>query len=181
MKLALCNEVLRERPFAEQCRLAAAIGCTGLELAPFTLAEDPQALTEADGDRLRGVAAGHGLTIASLHWLLVAPPGLSLATPDVALDSLGWADEPLAANGGIQVNLDAGLSPFDGNYRAAMRRIEEFMQTLQAMPGVHDVTLRSSPVNADSSSTLSGKTLNADASAPAARFSLSLLFREARP
>ena len=104
-----------------------------------------------------------------------------LATPDVALDSLGWTDEPPTANGGIQVNLDAGLSPFDGNYRAAMRRIEEFMQTLQAMPGVHDVTLRSSPVNADSSSTLSGKTLNADASAPAARFSLSLLFREARP
>jgi hypothetical protein len=104
-----------------------------------------------------------------------------LPTPDVVLDSLGWTDEPPTANGGVKVNLDAGLSPFDGNYRAAMRRIEEFMQTLQAMPGVHDVTLRSSPVNADSSSTLSGMTLNADASAPAARFSLSLLFREARP
>lgn len=85
MKLALCNEVLREEPFAEQCRLAAAIGCTGLELAPFTLAPDPQTLTEAEGERLRRVAADHGLAIASLHWLLVAPPGLSLATPDAAL------------------------------------------------------------------------------------------------
>lgn len=85
MKLALCNEVLREHPFAEQCRLAAAIGCTGLELAPFTLAEDPQALTEADGERLRAIAADHGLAISSLHWLLVAPAGLSLATPDAAL------------------------------------------------------------------------------------------------
>jgi D-psicose/D-tagatose/L-ribulose 3-epimerase len=85
MKLALCNEVLRDRPYAEQCRLAAAIGCTGLELAPFTLAEDPQTLAEADGERLRRIAAEHGLAIASLHWLLVAPPGLSLATPDAAL------------------------------------------------------------------------------------------------
>jgi len=56
------------------------------------------------------------------------------------------------------------------------------MHTLQAMPGVQAVTLRSSPVNADSSSTLSGKTLNAEASdAPAARFGLSLRFREVRP
>jgi D-psicose/D-tagatose/L-ribulose 3-epimerase len=85
MKLALCNEVLRDRPYAEQCRQAAAIGCTGLELAPFTLADDPSALTEADGERLRHVAADHGLAIASLHWLLVAPAGLSLATADTAL------------------------------------------------------------------------------------------------
>ncbi len=85
MKLALCNEVLRDRPFAEQCRLAAAIGCTGLELAPFTLAEDPSTLSEADGEQLRRFTADHGLAIASLHWLLVAPAGLSLATPDAAL------------------------------------------------------------------------------------------------
>ncbi len=85
MKLALCNEVLRERPFAEQCRLAAAIGCTALEVAPFTLAADPSTLDEAEGARLRGIAAGHGLVISSLHWLLVAPAGLSLATPDAAL------------------------------------------------------------------------------------------------
>lgn len=85
MKLALCNEVLRERPFAEQCRLAAALGCTGLELAPFTLADDPATLTDADADRLRDIAADHGLVISSLHWLLVAPAGLSLATPDAAL------------------------------------------------------------------------------------------------
>jgi hypothetical protein len=47
---------------------------------------------------------------------------------------------------------------------------------------MHDVNLRSSPVNADSSSTLAGKTFgDGDANAPAARFGLSLLYREARP
>lgn len=87
MKLALCNEVLRERPFAEQCRLAAAIGCTGLELAPFTLAADPTTLGEAQAAECRHIAADHGLAISSLHWLLVQPAGLSLSTRDEALRS----------------------------------------------------------------------------------------------
>ncbi len=105
-----------------------------------------------------------------------------LAAPDITLDSLNWSDESPVPSGEVQVGIDAGLTPFDGNYRAAMQRIEGFMRSLQAMPGVQAVSLRSSPVNADSSSTLSGKTLNADtAGAPAARFSLSLLYREARP
>jgi D-psicose/D-tagatose/L-ribulose 3-epimerase len=85
MKLALCNEVLRHLPFEQQCRLAAALGCTGLELAPFTLAEDPSTLSEADARRLRAVASDHGLSICSLHWLLVKPEGLSISTPDAAL------------------------------------------------------------------------------------------------
>jgi sugar phosphate isomerase/epimerase len=85
LRLALCNEVLRGHGFAEQCRLAAAIGCTGLELAPFTLSADPSSLDDGTAARLRDTAAGHGLVIASLHWLLVAPPGLSIATPDAAL------------------------------------------------------------------------------------------------
>lgn len=85
MKLALCNEVLRDRPFAEQCRLAAAIGCTGLELAPFTLTEDPTTLGEAQAAECRRIAADHGLAVSSLHWLLVQPAGLSLTTHDDAL------------------------------------------------------------------------------------------------
>jgi D-psicose/D-tagatose/L-ribulose 3-epimerase len=87
MKLSLCNEVLRDRPFAEQCRLAAAIGCQGLELAPFTLATDPSSLGEREADECRRIAADHGIAISSLHWLLVQPPGLSIATPDDALHS----------------------------------------------------------------------------------------------
>ena len=85
MKLALCNEVLRHLPFDEQCRLAAALGCSGLELAPFTLADDPSTLTDADARRLRGIAADHGLAISSLHWLLVRPEGLSISSADAAL------------------------------------------------------------------------------------------------
>lgn len=41
MKLALCNEVLRHLDFPAQCARAAALGCQGLEIAPFTLGHEP--------------------------------------------------------------------------------------------------------------------------------------------
>jgi len=87
MKLALCNEVLRHLPFEQQCATAAALRCDGLELAPFTLADDPRQLTPAIARGLRATAADHGLAISSLHWLLVKPEGLSLSTPDTVLQA----------------------------------------------------------------------------------------------
>jgi sugar phosphate isomerase/epimerase len=85
MKIALCNEVLQPLPFAQQCKLAADLGYDGLELAPFTLAEDPTKLTDAQVAEVRRIAADHGLAIFGLHWLLVAPAGLSIVSADAAL------------------------------------------------------------------------------------------------
>ena len=82
MKFALCNEVLQPLPFAQQCRLAADLGYDGLELAPFTLAKDPMRLTDAEAGALRRIASDHGLAIFGLHWLLVAPAGLSIVSAD---------------------------------------------------------------------------------------------------
>jgi D-psicose/D-tagatose/L-ribulose 3-epimerase len=87
MKLALCNEVLQPMPFAQQCAWAAAAGYSGLELSPFTLADDPQTLTTADAQHFRSIAADHGLHISGLHWLLVKPEGLSLVSADAGLRS----------------------------------------------------------------------------------------------
>ena len=85
MKIALCNEVLQPLPFHEQCRLAAALGYDGLEVAPFTLADDPLRLTDAQAREHARIAADQGLVITGLHWLLVAPPGLSLVSGDAVL------------------------------------------------------------------------------------------------
>ena len=104
------------------------------------------------------------------------------ASPDITLNTLEWVDDTLTPSGQVNVNIDASLATFDGNYRAAMQRIERFMSRLQAVPTVFEVRLRSSPVNADSSSTLSGKTFGPDtAEAPVVRFGLSLTYREAQP
>jgi len=111
---------------------------------------------------------------------LLAAIGQALEmAPDITLDTLAWTDETLTPTGNVVIRLDATLTPFDGNYRAAMQRIERFMHALQAVPNVLDVSLQSSPVNADSASTLSGKTFGADTlKETAARFSLSMHYRE---
>lgn len=84
VRLALCNEVLQPRPFDEQCRVAAALGYQGLEVAPFTLADDPMQLSDAQAMAFARIAADHGLGISGLHWLLVAPAGLSISSADAA-------------------------------------------------------------------------------------------------
>ncbi|GAB3770785.1 sugar phosphate isomerase/epimerase [Ramlibacter monticola] len=82
MRFALCNEVLQPLPFARQCKLAADLGYDGLELAPFTLAEDPGKMVDAQAAEFRRIAEDHGLRIFGLHWLLVAPAGLSIVSED---------------------------------------------------------------------------------------------------
>jgi sugar phosphate isomerase/epimerase len=85
MKLALCNEVLQPLAFEQQCVMAAQLGYDALEVAPFTLAQDPHTLNSATAQHLLGTAQSHGLSISSLHWLLVKPDGLSLVTRDTVL------------------------------------------------------------------------------------------------
>ena len=85
LKFSLCNEVLAPRTFAEQCRIAAALGYAGLEVAPFTVSDDPAMMSDADARDLARIATDHGLVITGLHWLLVKPAGLSITSPDAAV------------------------------------------------------------------------------------------------
>jgi D-psicose/D-tagatose/L-ribulose 3-epimerase len=85
MKIALCNEVLRDMAFAAQCDYAAALGYDGLEVAPFTLSDQPHRIGADARAAFRRAAADAGIVVTGLHWLLVAPAGLSLNGPDAAL------------------------------------------------------------------------------------------------
>lgn len=85
MPYLLCNEVVRELDFAAQCDLAARLGYAGLEVAPFTLGAEPHRLGSARIAELRRAAAGAGVRIGALHWLLLAPAGLSITTADHAV------------------------------------------------------------------------------------------------
>lgn len=85
MRFALCNEVLQPLPFEQQCSVAAALGYDGLEVAPFTLAENPLDITDSQAGAYRRMAQDKGLTISGLHWLLVAPAGLSIVGADAAI------------------------------------------------------------------------------------------------
>ena len=85
MRLALCNEVLREREFAEQCAYAAALGYDALEVAPFTLSDEPLTLTAEQRAGIRRAASDAGIAISGLHWLLLKPEGLSVTSPDASV------------------------------------------------------------------------------------------------
>ena len=85
MKLALCNEVLAHLPLERQCELAAALGYDGLEIAPFTLGDAPHRLAASEIARVRKTVESFGLAVTGLHWLLVAPPGLSVTDPDARI------------------------------------------------------------------------------------------------
>lgn len=82
MQITLCNEVLRPMSLAEQCVFARNVGYDGLEIAPFTLAEDPTRMTAAEIAASRRIVEDHGLTVSSLHWLTMAPAGLDLTSLD---------------------------------------------------------------------------------------------------
>jgi sugar phosphate isomerase/epimerase len=86
MRLVLCNEVLRDRDFASQCAYAAALGYDALEVAPFTLGDDPLSLPASRIVGARRAAADAGIAISGLHWLLVRPAsGLSVTSADKAV------------------------------------------------------------------------------------------------
>ena len=88
---AICNEVYEKRPFAETCKSVRATGYTGIEIAPFTLAEDPTTIPAAKRAEYRAVMRSEGLEFVGLHWLLVSPKGLHVTTPDQGLREKSWA------------------------------------------------------------------------------------------
>src|SRR5208283_3117512 len=85
MRLALCNEVLESMSLERQCDYAAALGYDGLEIAPYTLFEIPDAVSATEASRVRAVVGKAGLVITGLHWLLVKPANLSLTDPDKSI------------------------------------------------------------------------------------------------
>src|SRR6185436_15805623 len=82
MRIALCNEVIAPMPFPKQCEYAAKLGYDGLEIAPYTLSDEPHRLGAAQLAAARAAAADAGIAVTGLHWLLLKPAGLSICSKD---------------------------------------------------------------------------------------------------
>ncbi len=85
MKFAICNETYQGWSLNNTCRHVAETGYEGLEIAPFTLAEDPREISEKDAEEIGKSVRSHGLEVVGLHWLFVKPSWLHLTTDDPLL------------------------------------------------------------------------------------------------
>ncbi|OHE88346.1 MAG: hypothetical protein A3G75_04245 [Verrucomicrobia bacterium RIFCSPLOWO2_12_FULL_64_8] len=85
MRFAICNEVFAGWDFRRVVEHVAGLGYDGLEIAPFTLADQVNGISPARRRELRALAAERGLAITGLHWLLVKPAGLHVCHPDPAV------------------------------------------------------------------------------------------------
>jgi sugar phosphate isomerase/epimerase len=85
VRIALCNEVIAPMPFPRQCEYAAKLGYDGLEVAPYTLSDEPHRMGAAQIAAARSAAQDAGVAVTGLHWLLLKPAGLSISTKDEAV------------------------------------------------------------------------------------------------
>lgn len=89
MKFSICNEVFGAsqtlEDWKEICRFVASVGYDGIEIAPFTFAEDVREISAAQRAEIKAIAEDRGLEICGLHWLLISPPGLHINALDESL------------------------------------------------------------------------------------------------
>lgn len=90
LRHAICNEIFEKWAFADACRAMREAGYSGIEIAPFMLAEDPATFPAARRAECRDIMASEGLQFAGLHWLMVSPKGLHVTTPDTDLRRRSW-------------------------------------------------------------------------------------------
>lgn len=113
-RYAVCNELFKEEPFEKSCQQIRAAGYEGVELAPFTLAEDATTLSTEARNALRRTMENEGLCFVGFHWLMMSPPGLHVTTRDETLRKRSWEFLHRA------IDLCADLSICQAEYNAVM-------------------------------------------------------------
>ena len=140
MKISLCNEVIREMDFEDQCRFCKNLGYDGLELAPFTLDDNPHLIPSTKRAQLKTAAENEGIPITGLHWLLVSPKGLSITSkePSVRQRTVevmrGLVDLCADLGGKVLVHgspLQRNISPDDSPKEAWKRAFDCFSEVAE--------------------------------------------------
>jgi sugar phosphate isomerase/epimerase len=82
---AICNELFEGWPFEKAFAFAAECGYTGMEIAPFTVANDVTDVSATRRREIRLQAEKAGTPVCALHWLLARTEGFHLTTSDRAV------------------------------------------------------------------------------------------------
>lgn len=148
MRFAICQELFVDWEWARQCEFIAETGYTGIEVAPFALAERISDLSVEQLHQLRNEAEQHGLEIIGLHWLLAKTEGLHLTTADAAVrqatsDYLVQLAEACSEMGG---DLMVFGSPFQRNLEEGVtseQALDHATEVFQAcMPRLEQLNVR---------------------------------------
>ena len=163
MKFALCNEVLKDLSIEDGFAQIAEIGYEGVEIAPFTLQENPLEINERDAERCVNAAQSAGIEIVGLHWLMAKTEGLHITSSDegmrrAATDYLKKLTRLTAQMGGTimvlgspqQRNLEHGTP-----YEIAFARAVEIIREVCELAGELGITLAVEPLSPVETSFLS--------------------------
>lgn len=144
MKFAICQELFTDWDFDRQCKYIAETGYTGVEVAPFTLADRAENVTSQQRASLKETADNYGLEIIGLHWLLAKTTGLHLTTADQATRSR--TADYLVELGNLCADLGGHLMVLGSPQQ---RNLEEGVSTPQATANAIDVFRQALPRLAD--------------------------------
>jgi sugar phosphate isomerase/epimerase len=137
------------------CASIRRIGYAGIEIAPFTLAERPGEIPAVERKRYRETILAEGLSFAGLHWLMVAPKGLHVTTPDRALRDRSWLHilqlidlcADLGENGVMVFGSPKQRCAVDGSSRSeAVKNFTEGLAGVAARAGERGVTILVEPL-----------------------------------
>ena len=154
-KFAICNETFGDWPFDRAFAFAAECGYRGLEIAPFTIANDVTEISSKRRANIRRQAEKAGLQVIGLHWLLARTQGFHLTSPkaDVRRKTTGYlgalarfcADlggKLLIFGSPQQRNLLPGVTP-----EAGMQHATEVLRSTLPMLEKTDVTVAMEPLS----------------------------------
>ncbi len=82
MKLGICNEMFVGWELEKIFSFVKQLGYEGVEIAPFTIAEDIGSVEESTIEEIRKLSKKVKIEIIGTHWLLVKPEGLSVSSRD---------------------------------------------------------------------------------------------------
>jgi D-psicose/D-tagatose/L-ribulose 3-epimerase len=90
MKHAICNWMFKGLNFEQCCLKVARHGFEGVEIAPFTIFEDPQTVSREKVLEVKRVLADTGVQFVGFHAILFGPLNLHITSSDPALRRRSW-------------------------------------------------------------------------------------------
>jgi D-psicose/D-tagatose/L-ribulose 3-epimerase len=90
MKYSICNWLFKEMDFEKCCLLTAKHGFRGIEIAPFTLFDDPKTIGEKKILEIKKALEEAGLEFVGFHAIFFGPGNFHITSSDQAVRGRSW-------------------------------------------------------------------------------------------